>query len=75
MASKIIGNNGETEYFDGTNLADRLVEEVGDLQAAIAYMVGELPFEMKLAIAERTATKAQLFKEWHDKQNETGASQ
>lgn len=39
VAGKLMGTGGAVEHWDGSNLGDRLIEEIGDLQAAIEFFV------------------------------------
>lgn len=65
VLGKLIGSHGVVEHYDGSNLRDKLVEELGDLLAAIAFF-GEqnLTAEEKERITERTEKKYARFEQW-----------
>jgi NTP pyrophosphatase (non-canonical NTP hydrolase) len=65
VAGKIIGARGETIHFDGSNLRDRLTEELGDLLAAVDFVIGrnDLPLGV---IQRRRYTKRATFEAWHE---------
>ena len=65
VLGKLIGSGGQLDHFDGTNLGTRMIEEIGDLRAALDYFTtaNGLP---ERALAERTARKRALFQRWHD---------
>ena len=66
VLGKLIGSHGEVEHYDGSNLRERLVEEVSDLKAAIAFFEEmNLDVDYEVAIAKRFAAKLQKFREWH----------
>jgi NTP pyrophosphatase (non-canonical NTP hydrolase) len=64
VAGKIIGTGGELDHWDGTNLADRLEEELGDLSAAIDYVTKANDLD-SAAIDRRAMAKLALFGQWH----------
>lgn len=63
VVGKLIATDGRPKHWDGTDLYTRLVEEAGDLLAAIHY------FAWANAVAneveERAAEKLARFKRWH----------
>jgi NTP pyrophosphatase (non-canonical NTP hydrolase) len=75
VIGKIIGNGGSTTHYDGTNLAQRLCDELGDVEAAIAYLTAHNLFEggsWRQAIEARRESKFALFQRWHAEQAEDG---
>lgn len=50
------------EHWDGTNLRKRMIEEMGDVMAAIQF-VGEL-YEFFPEIQDRAFAKLDLFESW-----------
>jgi NTP pyrophosphatase (non-canonical NTP hydrolase) len=66
VAGKIIATNGDTAHWDGTDLAERLTEELADLQAAIGFMIGHNPLLDADRVMERAKAKADLFCQWHN---------
>ena len=68
VAGKLIGSHGASTHWDGTDLRDRLADELGDLLAAIGFVLAENGFEVSPfsdRIAERSATKITQFEAWH----------
>lgn len=65
VVGKLVGTGGAVEHWDGgPPLDDRLEEELGDLLAAIRFVVEK----NGLAAAEveaRAARKLDLFRSWH----------
>ncbi len=53
------------EHPDGTNLRERMQEEMGDVMAAIEFVVDELDLSRR-AIIVRAETKGLLFTTWHE---------
>lgn len=65
VLGKIIATGGEHEHWDGTNLCVRMIEELGDLRAALDY------FEFANGLSQhhievRRAKKFATFMGWHD---------
>ena len=65
VAGKLMGTRGETAHWDGSNLRERLVEELGDLQAAMLFVIRQNGIDLK-AVEERTAKKLALFEIWQE---------
>ncbi len=65
VLGKLIAVAGDTQHWDG-DLRKRLIEEIGDLSAALDFFETEnfTPQEA-LQISERIANKKQLFHQWH----------
>jgi len=65
VLGKLIAVAGETKHWDG-DLRKRLVEELGDLSAALIFFQSEnmTPDEL-LEIVERAEKKLTLFRQWH----------
>lgn len=66
VIAKIIAVGGDRTYFDGTDLIDRLVEELGDFHAARSYFLTHNPNVSAKAVAERAQVKYALFQKWHE---------
>lgn len=64
VAGKIIGNEGRPNHWDGSNLPRRMEEELGDLMAAVAFVIQKNGLNAD-AICERTEKKLSLFERWH----------
>jgi NTP pyrophosphatase (non-canonical NTP hydrolase) len=67
VAGKIMALDGTFDHWDGTNLLDRLEDEIADVEAALAFfrIHNELHIR-KDRIATRIAHKLMLFRKWHD---------
>lgn len=65
VVGKIVGAGGRTDHWDGTDLRQRLIEEVADVQAALTYLTeaNDLPAEM---IAARYYRKLGQYRRWHE---------
>lgn len=64
VAGKLIGTDGVVSHWDGSELRERLTEEMADLLAAITFVADR----EKLQIIDRAAKKLALFNEWHVQQ-------
>ena len=68
VLGKLLGTAGEPHHWDGSNLRERLVEELADLQAAIVFFrQNNMTSDEQSAIAQRAWEKVNLFEEWHAK--------
>jgi hypothetical protein len=65
VAGKLIAANGDPNHWDGTDLHERLQEELGDLLAAIAFVEQRCGLKRN-AIDRRSLTKLLKFNEWHE---------
>lgn len=65
VLGKLLGTNGEAEHWDGTNLYERLEDELGDLLAAIEFFTNANPVLDYRAIEVRATAKCALFYRWH----------
>lgn len=70
VAGKIIAAGGATDHWDGSNLAERLTEELGDLEAAISFVVRECPLVDQDEVIARSDAKLRLFHAWHAEQRD-----
>lgn len=64
VAGKILGTGGRTDHWDGSDLRERLIEEMADLRAACAF-VASLNGLDEEAIAQRERKKLAQFMQWH----------
>jgi NTP pyrophosphatase (non-canonical NTP hydrolase) len=66
VAGKLIGSGGDPMHWDGTDLRERLLDELSDLQAALRFF-GTMNYEQEAAnrFGERVEAKVALFHEWH----------
>lgn len=54
-------------FWDGSNIHERVLDEIGDALAAINFFVGQLPNPAdQLAINKRCMEKTVKFMMWHD---------
>jgi hypothetical protein len=73
VLGKLIATGGDIKHWDGFDLRTRLIEEIGDLYAALSFfMRHNLTPEDRLKIAERAQQKAALFEQWHKDQGAPG---
>jgi NTP pyrophosphatase (non-canonical NTP hydrolase) len=66
IAGKLMATDGDPDHWSGENLAERLEEEVGDLEAALTFFIA-CNHHRHLnagAVAARTRRKFQMFEEW-----------
>jgi hypothetical protein len=65
VLGKLIAVAGDTKHWDG-DLRKRLVEEIGDLSAALVFFKTEnLTLDEVKQVAERAEKKVALFRQWH----------
>lgn len=64
VIGKLMGSRGEENHWDGTNLRDRLLSEMSDLQAAIDFVLLENNLSQAL-FQEMRYAKIQRFFQWH----------
>lgn len=69
VAGKLIASHGAVNHWDGTNLKERLESELGDLQAAIQFVVRHNALDV-VAIEKRRIEKLMLFEKWHEEQHQ-----
>lgn len=67
VAGKIIATNGVAGHWDGSDLRERLQDELGDLLAAVTF-VGEINGLNQDAVFDRAEKKEALFRRWHAEQ-------
>lgn len=66
VCGKLMATYGEAEHWDGTNLARRLEEELGDLIAACEFVtLKNEPRLSEYAIKSRRDAKLAVFCKWH----------
>lgn len=65
VIGKLMGTHGLVEHWDGTNLGDRLHEEMADVMAALLF-VGEVNGMDQDRLMARTQEKVLRFKQWHE---------
>lgn len=67
VGGKLIATGGSSKHWDGSDLTQRLEEELADVQAAIEFLISRNSLN-RLAIAGRAMTKVTRFHAWHDAQ-------
>lgn len=58
-----LGTTGD--HWDGTNLGERLLEELADVQAALSFFIYTAKLNT-LDISNRALAKLEKFQEWHE---------
>lgn len=67
VCGKLIGSRGNIHHWDGSNLKERLQEEMGDLWAAMQMVIKANDLDED-AMQERASSKLALFWKWHNEQ-------
>lgn len=65
VIGKLMGTGGAIQHWDGSNLQERLIEEMGDCWAALQFVASKNNLDMG-AIERRRAKKLALFNQWHE---------
>ena len=65
VIGKLMGTGGKLDHWDGSNLRVRLEEELGDLQAAIDFVMMMNPQLDKRVINTQAEKKLERFSNWH----------
>lgn len=73
VAGKILGAGGLVQHWDGTDLRERMIEELADLAAAASFFAANNNLDLA-AIQARTAAKLELFGKWHQERLAAGWS-
>ena len=64
VCGKLLGTGGAQTHFDGSDLRERLTEELADVLAAAAFVIERNGLDA-VAIEKRVAEKRQRFEDWH----------
>ena len=64
VLAKVVGVSGRGVYYDGTDLRARLVEECGDLIAAVTFFTAAN--DLGPAVDARVQEKLAIFQQWHE---------
>ncbi len=64
ICGKLIGSSGDINHFDGSNLKERLEDEIADLTAALDFVSNKNGLDGN-RIMNRYREKLKLFEEWH----------
>lgn len=69
VVGKLMATHGMAEHWDGTDLRERFVLELGDLSAAIQFVVSRvLTLEEVRVLRARIREKYAKFEQWHGTQ-------
>ena len=64
VVGKIVGFGGFGRHWDGSDLRERLVEEIGDVMAACVFVTEANGLDIS-AIQKRVEEKLNTFRRWH----------
>jgi NTP pyrophosphatase (non-canonical NTP hydrolase) len=64
VAGKLLGSRGEPKHWDGSDLQERMQEELGDLLAAASFVIQRNGLDAE-AIESRRIQKLATFERWH----------
>lgn len=65
---KMAARPDEITFKDGDELFEKLVEEAGDLAAALSWSIAHMPAHAQRRIHDRAAMKYERFDRWHAEQ-------
>jgi len=65
VIGKLMGNRGETKHFDGSDLHEKLMEEMSDVWAALVFVSFHNNLDEE-KMTQRIDEKISLFNEWHN---------
>lgn len=65
VCGKLMGSRGHEDHWDGTNLRERLHEEIGDVLAACEFIIARCGLD-RGKIRERIAHKLGRYNSWHE---------
>jgi NTP pyrophosphatase (non-canonical NTP hydrolase) len=68
VLGKLIALAGQTDHWDGSDLRERLHEEIADVRAALTFFAEANRLD-HYRLADRTAEKVDLFRRWHREQS------
>lgn len=67
VCGKLMANGGASVHYDGSNLYERLEEELGDVLAAIDFVMQHNDLRLsRTRIESRRKKKLQMFEHWHE---------
>lgn len=69
VCGKIVGADGENTHFDGTNLRERLEDEIADLWAAISYVSQKCELD-RVRLDFLSNQKRLVFEMWHEEEQQ-----
>lgn len=62
VIGKLMGTGGKANHWDGTDLRQRLIEEIGDILAACEFVIELNNLD---GVGKRRYEKLALFHKWH----------
>lgn len=65
VCGKLFATYGEIAHWEGSDLRTRLEEEIGDVLAAVEFVIEKNPILSREKIQVRRAEKLALFRTWH----------
>lgn len=71
VCGKLMGTRGEAEHWDGSNLRERLQEELADVMAACRFVVDANGLDLDY-VMKRAGNKHALFFKWHRAESKGG---
>jgi NTP pyrophosphatase (non-canonical NTP hydrolase) len=74
VCGKLLMTHGKHRHWDGSDLKDRLEDEIADLMAACRFVVGWCGLDSD-KIDSRSIDKMILFERWHHEQADTTVNQ
>ncbi|HRQ13043.1 MAG TPA: MazG nucleotide pyrophosphohydrolase domain-containing protein [Promineifilum sp.] len=74
VIGKIIGNEGRLDHWDGSNLRERLQDEIADVLAAIKFVANKNALTWS-KIDRRADAKYAVFCNWHDNTSRRGTGE
>lgn len=66
VCAKLCATGGDTRYWGDVDLRERLIEEIGDVMAAVEFFITYNMREHIDAIHERKRMKRELFEQWRN---------
>lgn len=67
IGGKLLGTGGEIAHWDGSNLRERIMEELGDLRAAIQFFMEQNMTKAEMDhVRRRSLNKQGIFLGWHE---------
>jgi len=69
VLGKLIATAGAEQHWDGSNLRDRIVEEIGDVVAALTlFETLNMTDDECRRVGDRALLKVATFQAWHERQ-------
>lgn len=68
VIGKLMGTAGNSRHWDGSDMVERVEEEMADQIAAISYVLDHNPVVSRRTVFERAWDKREMFERWHDEE-------